>query len=396
MTRLRLLVSVIAACLAGCVDAERRVAPEREHGTASSSARASATPTADVLPATARCDSPTSASNAPTRALPATFAADFTKVDARARAWLASSELPGAALLVVRDGNVLHEAYYGEYDAETVVPIASASKWLAGALVLALVDRKTLALDEPVSKYVTEFTGDKATITVRQLFDHTSGLPSESGERGGPLSTLERAARDLARVKLVSPPGRVFRYGGDAMQVGGRVVEIAGGASWNELFQKHVAQPLGLEHTQWGRFGLSRNPQIAGGASATLVDYGRFVRMLLAGGELDGKRVLSESAVRELVTDRTGDAEIASVELTRRVGSRGYGVGCWVERKDARGVTTAASSPGAFGFWPYVDFEQRVAVIWMICDRKREHVRGEARFDAVRHVYEALGLPPRE
>lgn len=393
MPKLRLSVFVIAACVTGCVNVERQAAPEGEQRDASSSEFAFVVPSAEDLPTAGPRDTRSTTAIAPTQPTPAARVLDFANVDESARAWLTASELPGAALLVVRDGTVVHEAYYGDYDAQTVVPIASASKWLAGALVLALVDRKELELDEPASNYVTEFTGDKSAITVRQLFDHTSGLPSESGERGGPLSTLERAARDIARVKLVSPPGRVFRYGGDAMQVGGRVVEVAGSASWNELFREHIAQPLGLAHTQWGAFGRSRNPQIAGGASATLADYGRFVRMLLAGGELDGIRVLSESAVRELVTDRTGDAEIASVELTRRVGSRGYGVGCWVERKNARGETTAASSPGAFGFWPCVDFEHRVAVVWMICDRKREHVRGAARFDAVRRVYEALGLP---
>lgn len=385
MKTLRMSVWCLASTLTSCVYSAPRPASGSEsvalHAPAGTAPRSEAP----------RADAPA----APSATLPSAtvLTADFTTVDARARAWLAESGLPGAGLLVVRDGSVVHEAYYGAYDERTVVPIASASKWLAGALVLALVDERELALDDPVSKYVPEFTGDKAAITVRQLFDHTSGLPSTSGERGGPFSTLERAARDLAGVDLVSAPGRVFRYGGDAMQVGGRVVEVAGGASWNELFAKHLAKPLGLVHTHWGAFGLSRNPQIAGGAVTTLPEYGRFVRMLLAGGEFDGRRVLSAAAVRELVTDHTGDAEIASVELTRRVGSRGYGVGCWVERKDARGATTAASSPGAFGFWPHVDFERRVAVVWMVSDRRREHVLGAARFDAVELVYTALGLP---
>ena len=86
--------------------------------------------------------------------------------------------LDGGVLLVGRDGT-----WGGTADritAETVMPIASASKWLTAALVMTFVDEGRLTLDTPVADLLPGFGGAKAAVTVRHLLSHTSGLVADA------------------------------------------------------------------------------------------------------------------------------------------------------------------------------------------------------------------------
>lgn len=299
-------------------------------------------------------------------------APDFSVLEPKIAAFLSESALPGAGLYLARDGVVLYEAYFGTYDETTTVALASATKWLSGATLVALVDREKLRLDDPASRYVPELVDAKASITVRQLFNHTSGFPAEFLPGSGPFTTLEEAARKLAEAPLESEPGCAFKYGGVSMQVGGRVAEVAGGKSWRVLFDECIAGPLGLEHTKYGKLGLSENPSIAGGGVSSLREYARFLQMLVDGGKHGEVQVLSPEAVELLLTDHIGSATGLRATRPRLAEGSGYGVGCWVESKDAAGRTLVASSPGAFGFVPWIDREKNLVAVWMIEDRARE------------------------
>ena len=61
-----------------------------------------------------------------------------------------------------------------------LIAIASASKWVSAVAILTLVDDGLIDLDAPLSTYLPQFTGSKGTMTVRQMFSHTSGLPGGS------------------------------------------------------------------------------------------------------------------------------------------------------------------------------------------------------------------------
>ena len=99
-----------------------------------------------------------------------------------------------AALVLIKDDKVIYRKSFGSHTADKVVPVASASKWLSGALIMTLVDEGKLSLDDTVSKYLPEFGGEKSNITIRHLFSHTSGLPSETRCRNDKRTTLERCA----------------------------------------------------------------------------------------------------------------------------------------------------------------------------------------------------------
>ena len=316
---------------------------------------------------------------------------DFTGITTSLKKAVEDAPLDGACLLVVKDSEMIYEHCFSKYKPETVVSIASASKWLSAATIMTLVDEGKLSLDDPVSKHLPRFTGKKGEITIRQLLSHTSGLPGDDPAIGTFRITLREAADQIAEVPLVADPGKEFRYGGVSMQVAGAIAEIVSGKSWADLFQERIAGPCGMKNTRYGRFGLNRNPRIAGGASSTMNDYRNFLTMLLAEGEFNGKRVLSKEAIREMEKDQTGGAEKKSATLARLTAGSRYGLGEWLDRKEENGQGIEISSPGAFGFRPWIDRENNLFGVFVVEIRDRRTKRALASMGNIQdHVRQVI------
>lgn len=273
----------------------------------------------------------------------------------------------GCALVVVKDNKVIYRKGFGSHGPDKVIPIASASKWLSGAVIMSLVDDGLLSLDDQVSKYLPEFGGDKSTITIRQLFAHTSGLPPEASCRNDKRTTLQRCVNGIASVQLRAAPGEEFFYGGVSMHVGGRIAEVVSGKPWNELFAERIAAPLGMSQTDFFAYGPTENPRPAGDARSSVDEYGRFLNMILQRGTVGGKRILSEAATVEMHKDQTGGARIVytiyekHAALDQSLLLARYGVGMWREKVDQDGQLVEASSQGALGFSPWIDVERSLA-----------------------------------
>ena len=273
----------------------------------------------------------------------------------------------GCALVIVKDEKVIYRKGFGSHGPDRVIPVASASKWLAGAVIMSLIDEGKLSLDDHVSKYLPEFTDDKSAITIRQLFAHTSGLPPEARCRNDKRTTLENCVKEIARTKLRAAPGEEFYYGGVSMHVGGRIAEIVTGKSWNDLFVARLATPLGMSHSDFFAYGPTGNPRPAGDARSSVDEYARFLQMILQRGRFGDKRILSEPSVLEMHKDQTGGARIAytiyekHAALDRSLPLARYGVGMWLEKTDASGQLLEASSQGALGFSPWIDIERNLA-----------------------------------
>jgi CubicO group peptidase (beta-lactamase class C family) len=268
----------------------------------------------------------------------------------------------------VKDNKVIYRKSFGGHGTEKVVPIASASKWLAGALIMTLVDDGKLSLDDKVSKFIPEFIDSKSDVTLRQLFAHTSGLPPEAPCRNDKQTTLERCVKEIAGMQLRATPGEEFYYGGVSMHIGGRIAEIVGGKSWNELFVERIAAPLGMSQTDLFAYGPTSNPRPAGDARSSADDYGLFLQMILQGGTFNGKRILSATSVSELHKDQTSDARLAYTiyqkhsKLDPGLPLARYGIGVWREKIDeVSQQLREASSQGAFGFSPWIDAERNLA-----------------------------------
>jgi len=282
----------------------------------------------------------------------------------------------GAGLILINDNQILYRKAFGNFTPETVVPIASASKWISACVILTLVDEGTLNLDDRESRYLPEFNGKKGTITIRQMFSHTHGLPDTPAYHRNTHLMMPEAVRLISELEPVAAPGTTLYYSGTGMQIAGRIAEIATGKQWAQIFQEKLGLPCELKYTDYYAFGTTKNPNVAGSVQTCLDDYGTIVMMLLGKGLFNGRRVLSEHAVSEMFSNQTGNVPIVRTpfksfrDLDPASPSWRYGIGCWLEKMDTEtGYASRASSGGAFGCMPFVDYELGLAGVYLPCSR---------------------------
>lgn len=295
---------------------------------------------------------------------PITRAQDAPAGPARALApFVESGSLAGAVTLVADKDKVLSLEAVGYSDVKAKTPlkadavfwIASMSKPITAVGLMMLVDEGKVKLDDPVEKYLPELKDlwvaaekdpehvllkrPKQPVTVRLLLTHTSGMPFKSAMED-PLDrlTLRDAVRSYGMTPLQSEPGTRYAYSNAGINTAGRIIEVVSKMSYEEFMDQRLFEPLGmkdttfwpnesqvarlakaykvaadkkgLEETKIGQltYPLSdrkRQPMPAGGLFSTAADVGKFCRMMLNGGTLDGKRYLSEEAVKEMVKRQT-------------------------------------------------------------------------------------------
>lgn len=278
----------------------------------------------------------------------------------------------GAVIIVFEpDGSILYEASTGALSVDKPIYVASASKWVAAALLTILVDEGLLDLDAPASRYAPYLTGAKAGITLRQMFSHTSGMNSGHAVEAAPTDSLQSFARELAELPLDSDPGTTLSYGGVSMQIAGAIMEEAAGQSFQELFLERLAAPLGLKDTYFchplncnaGTHEDVTNPLIGGGLKISAADYGKFLQMIASGGEHNGRRILSEEAILELskvVTVGLNRGDIPGVSRP----DWEYGLGHWCNEGEAANCRVM-QSVGAFGAYPWIDKQRGIFGVFL-------------------------------
>lgn len=292
-------------------------------------------------------------------------------------------ELAGAVALVANKEKALSVTAVGFADIEAKKPmspdavfwIASQSKGITAAAVMMLVDDGKLSLDDPVEKYLPEFKDQKVaagkgapvsrarSITIRDLLSHVSGLPFKSPEEQPTLDALPlaTAVKTYANAPLVTQPGAKYQYSNAGINTAARVLEVVSGQSYEDFMDKRLFSPLGMKDTTFwpnaeqvsrlaktykpdaskkkltlGGLGqlqadLSdrrhRFPMPAGGLFSTAKDVSLFCRMLLNGGELDGRRYLSLASVQAMSVRQTPKELKESYGLGLAVGPDFFGHG---------------------------------------------------------------------
>ena len=267
-------------------------------------------------------------------------------------------ELPGAVSVVVDAKGKATVDCRGYADLEAKTPmrpdslfwLASNTKAIAAATLMTLVDEGKVNLDDPVSKYLPEFAdvkvaakdGPRAPVrpmTVRMTLSHMSGLPFFPG-----MPIDKRPIAELAHLAATTPlaadPGERYAYSNWGIDVAMAVVEKVTGRSFAAVMKERILDPLGMKDAtfvpseeQMTRLAKSyrlsdnlkpreikiaqfrypytdptREPEGGGGLFGTADDLCRFFRMLAAGGTApDGRRILSEQAVREMTRRQTPD-----------------------------------------------------------------------------------------
>jgi CubicO group peptidase (beta-lactamase class C family) len=187
------------------------------------------------------------------------------QVDELFRRWH-TPESPGAAVLILRDGAVVHARGYGMANLDhgvpirpsTVFDIASVSKQF-GAMAIALLEADgRLSLDDDVRRYIPELPEFGHTITIRHLVHHTSGLRDWPG-------TLRMAGWDYqdiisfdqilrmayAQRELNFVPGDDYAYSNTGYNILAEVVQRITGQPYDEWTQEHIFHPLGMRDTRF-------------------------------------------------------------------------------------------------------------------------------------------------
>ncbi len=283
---------------------------------------------------------------------------------------LAFADLPGGAMLVGGRPGIYSESYLGSYTAATVVPVASASKLLSATRILQAFDRGEIDMDVPVSGYLPEFSGDKGSMTVRQMFSHTAGYGDDSDAPviNNSSITLAQAVSLIACCRPLNDGytvGGQFSYGGVSMHIAGRVIEVAESGDWQALWQQELGAPLGTSTIDWQGLGPTQNYRIAGGARSNLGDYARVLHMLANEGRGNNQRSLRAATIRELWIDNVGSLPIAYAPDNAAPPIR-YGLGSWLYNDRSAKEAPLIHSLGAFGFFPWVDFERQIYGVFMI------------------------------
>ena len=231
-------------------------------------------------------------------------------------------------------------------------------------------------------------------ITVREIMSHTSGLVLASEKTLKRTQVLKDDVLEYAKRPLRQEPGTKYEYNNCGINTGGRIIEVVSGMSYADFMQQRLFDPLSMKDTTcWPNeeqaarlahtarftedkkdlveivqdatstpeailkfsggvpvpravtqdmgFGMAfdygkRYAMPAGGYFSTAHDLGQLCRMLLRGGELGGRRLLSENAVRTMSAPQLGDVKLSAQES--------YGIGVSVKLTDEEGPAA-----GSFG-----------------------------------------------
>lgn len=312
--------------------------------------------------------------------------------------------ISGSVTLVAREGRIVDLSAVGEADVETgremstdtMFAIASMTKPITATALMILVDEGKVDVNAPVANYLPEFEGVEVKgggppkeFLVRHLLTHTNGVTSDQRNRG----SLEKTVAALAEQPLAFEPGSKWQYG-PGLTVTGRLIEVVAEQPYEKFLSERIFQPLGMKDTtfypsdpQWKRVAKlyqpgekrgtlepashwlleqsrERTPNPSGGLFSTARDLFRFYQMVLNGGELDGKRILSKDSTSTMLLIHTRDLE------TGFTPGNGWGLG-WCIVREPQGVS-AMLSPGtfghggAFGTQGWVDPEKKMVFVLLI------------------------------
>ncbi|MCL4160967.1 UNVERIFIED_CONTAM: hypothetical protein GTU68_022708 [Idotea baltica] len=332
---------------------------------------------------------------------------------------LTKTKTPGAAVAIIKNGEVVYQNAYGYRDMVTESPmkldhifrIYSMSKPITSTAIMMLWEKGKLQLNDPISKYLPEFKNmtvavenedqteiletpkAKKSITIQDLLRHTSGLSyGLFGKQTAFRKTYSTAkistngvtsaefVSNLAKLPLKGEPGEVWEYS-FSTDVLGRIVEVISGERLGDFMQKNILEPLGMKDTgfympkekmnrvaQGYDYFTKKHPSYllkagekpsmdsgGGGMLSTLSDYGKFSQMILNKGEFNGVRLLGRKTVEYMTANHLSE-KVDKGDLY--LPGDGYGFGLGFAVRTHTGVSPEVGSVGehAWSGWAGTGF----------------------------------------
>ena len=286
--------------------------------------------------------------------------APFRDVDHTVQAGFDTQHIDGMGVAVYDAHGVKRfEQMYGDFAPDRRIAIASASKMVAGLTILRLVDQKKLALDSTTGE-ILGWRGPQGAITLKQLLSFTSGLAPENFCTARLNISLGDCVETIAASHPLAAPGTRFDYGSTHLAVAAHMAEVVTGLSWNDLYSKLLRGPLGIGPEAlfytWPRQGKgTTNPLIAGGLRMTMDEYAKVLDLEYHRGVYRGTRLISDALFDLQSTEPYPDAVIGSSPVKHVGLGYHYGLASWLQCPSPAVNCGVQSSPGAFGFTPWVD-----------------------------------------
>ncbi len=284
----------------------------------------------------------------------------FAEVDDTLRAAYFENDVPMGLTVYAPDGAKLFQQMYGNFSPDRRVAIASASKLVSGVTLFRLMDAGYLSLDSTTAE-VLGWAGDHGAITLRHLLSFTSGLTPEHSCTYQSSMTLAECVDEIEQRDLLALPGARFDYGSTHLHVAARMAEVVVGASWNEIYEEQIRAPLQLapEFAYYAgpRQGIGLqpiNPLPAGGMRASMNDYASLLHFVYHKGQWQGSQLLAPGIFDLQAVQPYPDAVMGNTPSA--VNAR-YGLTAWLECATPATGCATLSSPGAFGFTPWLDRE---------------------------------------
>jgi CubicO group peptidase (beta-lactamase class C family) len=285
----------------------------------------------------------------------------FADVDARAAAAFQAQGTSGMGLAIYdAQGVKRFERMYGTFAPDQRVAVASASKMVAGLVIFRVVDQGFLTLDSTTGA-VLGWAGPQGAITLRQLLSFTSGLEREAGCTLLAGISLADCVALIGGQPLVAAPGTRFDYGSTHLAVAARMAEVVTGQSWTNLFASQLKTPLGLGSPGFEFYTAPRqavgttNPLIAGGLRATMNEYATLLALEFNRGVHQGNALIGTALFTAQASEPYPGAVIGNSPFTATTLNFHYGLASWLECAPPAVGCNVLSSPGAFGFTPWID-----------------------------------------
>ncbi|MDI9405870.1 MAG: serine hydrolase [Chitinophagaceae bacterium] len=287
-------------------------------------------------------------------------AAAVHRLPAVVREVMRRTGVPGVAVAVVHRDRLLYAEGFGVRDveqggavnADTVFQLASISKPLGATAVAALISRGVISWDTPAAKLLPGFAlADpwvSRQVTIGDLYAHRSGLPGDFGNDLDALGFDRQTILERARLVPLAPFRLTYSYSNVGITAGATAAARAAGMDWATLTRDLLFKPLGMERTtfsegefrrmdniavlhqklkgRWIRGPLRHTDRLApaGGASASVSDMARWLRLMLNDGRVDGTTVVAEGPLQRMrsLQIRNGGDPKSAIE--------GYGYGLQV------------------------------------------------------------------
>ncbi len=217
------------------------------------------------------------------------------------------------AFVIIRDNKILHEQYWDGGSDTTRSNSFSAAKSIVSLLIGCLVDEgKIKSLDQPITDFLPGFKNTNGfTLRIKDLLTMSSGLDWDE-EYSSLFSPTTKAyygshlADQVLALKVVSQPGKIFRYQSCDSQLLSLIIEEASGKSLSDYASEKLWKPLGAEHPALWSLDKEGGVEKAYCCfNSTATDFARIGQMVLDSGQFNNRQIVSKAYLEEATSPAT-------------------------------------------------------------------------------------------